>query len=108
MWYGSVSFRSSLIYGLLRYESLNFQDIQALLTAHMQPADPLVLQYELGTHCLESTGADVEMADSTTPAKPTPGGIGVKADGQSAVKAFDIELDMDDLWMRMKAADVSV
>jgi hypothetical protein len=73
----------------------------------MQPADPLILQYEVGTHCLEPTGVDVEMSDSTTPAKPTPGGIGVNADGQSAVKAFDVELDMDDLWMRMKAGDVS-
>jgi hypothetical protein len=47
------------------------------------------------------------MIDSTSPTKPPLGGIGVKADGQSAVKAFDVELDMDDLWMRMKAADVS-
>jgi len=31
----------------------------------------------------------------------------VNADGQSAIKAFDVELDMDDLWMRRKAADVS-
>lgn len=74
----------------------------------MQPADPLVLQYEIGTHCLDTTGADVDMADPTTPAKPTSAGIGVNADGQSAVKAFDVELDMDDLWMRMKAADVSL
>lgn len=90
-----------------RYESLNFQDIQALLSAHMQPADPIVLQYELGTHCVEAAGLDIEMTDSIAPARPSPFGNGVNADGQSAIKAFDVELDMDDLWMRRKAADVS-
>ena len=74
----------------------------------MQPADPLVLQYEIGTHCLDSVSADVDMEDSTNPAKPASAGTGVNTDGQSAIKAFDVELDMDDLWMRMKAADVRV
>jgi hypothetical protein len=46
------------------------------------------------------------MADSTASAIPAQGGIGVNKDGQSAIKAFDVELDMDDLWMRAKAGDV--
>ena len=50
--------------------------------------------------------SDVDMVDSTTSATLSPGGIGVNKDGKSAIKAFDVELDMDDLWMRAKAADV--
>lgn len=90
---------------VFKYESLNFQDIQALLTAHMQPADPVILQYEIGTHRLDSAGQDMDMDDPSNPVKISSGGIGVNEDGQSAIKAFDVELDMDDLWMRMKAAD---
>ncbi|PVF97663.1 hypothetical protein CPB86DRAFT_415798 [Serendipita vermifera] len=98
---------------VFKYESLNFQDIQALLAAHMHTADPIVLTYEVGTHCTDSTvsnadgsSADITMQDGTAMSGVQPGGIGVGKDGKSAIKSFDIELDMDDVWMRSKAGDV--
>jgi hypothetical protein len=76
----------------------------------MHTADPIVLTYEVGTHCTDPTvsnpdgsSTDVTMQDGTN---AQPGGIGVDKDGQSAVKAFDIDIDMDDVWMRSKAGDV--
>lgn len=47
------------------------------------------------------------MADPSNPAPMPSGGIGVNDDGQSAVKAFDIDLDLDDIWMRARAGEVS-
>ncbi|KAG8828395.1 SWI/SNF complex component snf12 [Serendipita sp. 401] len=95
--------------GVFKYETLNFQDIPALLISgqHMAPADPIVLRYELGTHCIETaTGGDVDMTSGTGVAAPLPGGIGVDKNGESAITAYDLSLDMDDLWMRSKAADI--
>lgn len=77
-----------------------------LLSTHMQPPDPLVLHYEIGTHCLDSN-TEMDTSGPGTLGHLTPGGIGVNKDGRSAIKAFDIEMDMDDLWMRSKIADVS-
>lgn len=48
------------------------------------------------------------MADPSMPAPITPMGVGVNSDGRSAAKAVDVELDLDDIWMRAKAGEVSI
>lgn len=92
---------------VFKYESLNFQDIITLLNMHLTPPDPIMLRYEIGTHCIDpAISGDVEMSDSTGVAVPKPGGIGVDKDGKSGLTVYDVALDMDDLWMRAKAGEI--
>lgn len=65
------------------YDTLNYKDIPTLLMRFMTVVDPVILPYEV-----------------------TVGQEGLNADGESPIKAYDLELEMDDMYLRAKMGEV--
>ena len=65
------------------YDTLNYKDIPTLLMRYMTVVDPVILPYEV-TVSQES----------------------VNAEGESPTKAYDLELEMDDMYLRAKMGEV--